>query len=190
MLKLLTLFRKSKEEVIFGAESEGQSLFYTGIRVSEGIENYSGLYYITEASSVICSHFNISEDTPVSIESLFEYGHSITNLHIAINSNPTLFKVEFESDDFIDDPVKRKACVFLQSAIIGNVSIGCFIAFIGGDVELLERNKWKLTTSDRQIGPQFVANSGEIIEQEIIDHAFNKFNDLLLEQNILTIRMV
>lgn len=189
MLKALTLFRKSKDGVILGAEPENLPPFSVKIFINEDVDDYSSLYEIAEEASQICSSFGISEGILVSLDSLLSYGKNIKDFHSVINSDPKLFNIKFESEDLKLEENQEAACIFLISTLLGSSSIACFVAFLGIP-KMVGPNKWDLYPDDKKIGPKFVAKRDETVEQENIEKECNKFIEEFEKNEIPTIRLM
>jgi len=188
MLKALTLFRKSKDGVIFGTEPEELPPFSIKIKINEDVADYSALYEISEEAGELCAFFELPEGTPVSVECLLRYGKNIKGFHRIIKSDPKLFKVDFEQENLEFEGYEKVACIFLVSTPIGSHLVGCFVAFIGIPYSL-ETNKLALAPTDKQIGPKFVAKTDDTIDQVKIDQEFEKFSELLMKKNFFPIRI-
>jgi hypothetical protein len=189
-LKVLTLLQKASEPVIVEIEAEPENLPPPPFRISinDDIDDCSKIYQIAEMAISICRQFDISESKVfVTIDNLMQSARSIEVLHYFLYGDPKEVMINFnaEGEEYQQDS-KAAYNLFIET-VIGIQTMGCCIGILGY-LTLIDEGQYRLRADELIMWRKLVAPENKLIEKEVINEEFDKFDKELQKKGIVILR--
>ena len=189
ILKLLTLFKKSKDGMYLEVAPTDLPTFSSKITIGEDINDWEKPYKLSEKALSICQHLDASTiNLNITIEEILQYSKPIEILYELLTTNHSNLAINFGVDDDGFDLSKKTACIFMYSVVLGKTILGCFFAMLGTP-EQVEDGQLRIVPENIIKGATLVAQDKQDINEDIFNQELEKFEKNIFDQGYVTLLM-
>lgn len=150
--------------------------------------DYSKELQAIESATYLSSFFEIYNEADISFHELAKYADSINQLNNVLHCSAENVKVEFGVNEDCFEPDKKVVCLTLVSTPIGSHIVGVILS-LSGLVQSMDDELFMLIPDAVLVESKFVVESGKIIDNSDIVHAFENVEKKYEEDGVQVVNL-